>query len=57
MIVDGYILTWDRIVLAADQGAILDDARDALFATWERAGLGDITAQHPDIWTGVRYGE
>lgn len=57
VIVDGDILMRDRIVPAADQNAILDDARDALFATWERAGFDDITAQHPDTWTGVRYGE
>lgn len=54
MIVDGDILMRDRIVPAADQDAILYDARDALFATWERAGFGDITAHHPDTWTGVR---
>lgn len=56
VIVDGEILMRDRIVPAANQDAILDDARDALLAAWERAGFGDIAAQHPDTWTGVRYG-
>lgn len=56
VIVGGDVLMRDRIVPAADEGAILDDARDALFATWKRAGLGDIHAQHPDTWTGIRYG-
>lgn len=57
VIVDGAILMRDRILAQAAESAILDDARDVLFAAWERSGLGDINAQHPDTWTGIRCGE
>lgn len=56
VIVDGEVLMRDRIVAGADQDAILDDAHQALLATWERTGFGDIEAQHPDTWHGIRYG-
>ena len=51
VIVDGEVLMRDRIVAGADQDAILDDAHQALLATWERTGFGDIEAQHPDTGT------
>jgi cytosine/adenosine deaminase-related metal-dependent hydrolase len=57
VIVDGKVLMRDRIVAGVDQDAILDDAHQALLATWERTGFGDIEAQHPDTWHGVRYSE
>lgn len=56
VIVDGQVLMRDRAVAHVDQDAILAGAHDALMATWERAGLGDIHAQHPDTWRGIRYG-
>jgi cytosine/adenosine deaminase-related metal-dependent hydrolase len=56
VIVDGQVLMRDRVVSGIDEAAILDDARDALLAAWERAGFGDINAQHPYTWHGVRYG-
>lgn len=56
VIVDGEVRMRDRVVPGIDQGAILDDAREALLATWERANLGEIEAMHPDTWTGIRYG-
>jgi cytosine/adenosine deaminase-related metal-dependent hydrolase len=55
VIVDGNVLMRDRLVTNAAEPAILDDAHDALMMTWERSGLGDITAQHPDTWHGIRY--
>jgi cytosine/adenosine deaminase-related metal-dependent hydrolase len=57
VIVDGDVLMRDRIVPGVDQDAILDDAEAALRATWARTGFGDIEAQHPDTWHGIRYGE
>lgn len=56
VIVDGKVLLKDRAFVQADQDAILDDAHRALLATWERTGFGDIEAQHPDTWHGIRYG-
>lgn len=56
VIVDGEVLMRDRVVAGADQDAILDDAHQALLATWARTGFGDIEAQHPDTWHGIRYG-
>ncbi|MEJ7902111.1 MAG: amidohydrolase family protein [Thermomicrobiales bacterium] len=56
VIVDGAVRMRDRVVPGVDRGAILDGAHDALIATWERAGFGDINAQHPDTWHGIRYG-
>ena len=56
VIVDGRVLMRDRAVPGVDEDAILTGARDALMATWERAHFGDINAQHPDTWRGVRYG-
>lgn len=55
VIIDGRILMRDRVVTDVDEDAILDDAHDALMASWERADLGDITVQHPDTWYGIRY--
>ena len=55
VIVDGQVLMRDRVVPGVDQDAILNDAHDALMATWERASLGDIEAMHPDTWHGIRY--
>lgn len=56
VVVDGQVLMRDRAVSGVDEGAILLGAHDALMATWERAGFGDINAQHPDTWHGIRYG-
>ncbi len=56
LIVDGKVLMRDRVIPGVDQDAILAGAHDALMATWERAGFGDINAQHPDTWHGIRYG-
>jgi cytosine/adenosine deaminase-related metal-dependent hydrolase len=55
VIVDGEVLMRDRVVAGVDQDAILDDAHQALLATWDRTGFGDIEAQHPDTWHGIRY--
>lgn len=57
VIVDGEVLMRDRVFADADQDAILDDAHQALLATWARTGFGDIEAQHPDTWHGIRYSE
>lgn len=57
VIVDGEVLMRDRVVPGADQDGILDDAHQALLATWARTGFGDIEAQHPDTWHGLRYGQ
>lgn len=56
VIVDGKVLMRDRIIPGLDQDAILNDAHNALLATWERAGFGDLNEQHPDTWHGIRYG-
>lgn len=55
VIVDGEVLMRDRAVPGVDREAILDGAHHVLLATWERAGFGDINAQHPDTWHGIRY--
>ncbi|HVL23722.1 MAG TPA: amidohydrolase family protein, partial [Thermomicrobiales bacterium] len=55
VIVDGTVLMRDRRYTTADQAAILADAHNALMATWERTGFGDINAQHPNTWRHVRY--
>jgi cytosine/adenosine deaminase-related metal-dependent hydrolase len=55
VIVDGTILMRDRAIPGVDRDGILDDARAALEATWARTGFGDIEAQHPDTWHGIRY--
>ncbi|HEV2127584.1 MAG TPA: amidohydrolase family protein [Thermomicrobiales bacterium] len=55
VIVDGQVRMRDRTVPGVDEAAIMDAATDALMATWERSGLGDIHFQHPDIWRGIRY--
>lgn len=57
VIVDGQVLMRERQIPGLDQAAVLADARDALFTTWERAGFGDIEALHPDTWTSLRYNE
>ncbi len=56
VIVDGKVLMRDRAMPGIDTQAILAGAHDALMTTWERAGFGDINAQHPDTWHGIRYG-
>lgn len=56
VIVDGTVLMHDRAAPGVDQEAILAGAHDALMATWERAGFGDINTQHPDTWHAIRYG-
>jgi 5-methylthioadenosine/S-adenosylhomocysteine deaminase len=55
VIVAGDVRMRDREVPGVDRDAILDDARDAMLASWERAGLGDIEALHPNTWNGLRY--
>ena len=57
VIVDGKVLMRDRVVPGVDMDGVLDDAHQALLATWARTGFGDIEAQHPDTWHNIRYGE
>ncbi len=57
VIVDGKVLMRDRVIPGVDMDGVLDDAHQALLATWARTGFGDIEAQHPDTWHGIRYGQ
>lgn len=54
VIVGGEVVMRDNVI-DADLDAIIRDAHDALMATWERTGFGDINALHPNTWRSVRY--
>ncbi|CAN5826195.1 amidohydrolase family protein [soil metagenome] len=55
MMVDGRILKQDHQIVDVNTEQILDDADRAARMTYERAGMLDRLASHPNTWGRTRY--